>query len=47
MEQKLKEIVEPLMQSGRYIPLASGRVREEIPWAVYRQYREILNRIIT
>jgi hypothetical protein len=46
MEQKLKEIVEPLMQSGRYIPLASGRVREEIPWSVYKQYREILNEII-
>jgi len=47
MERKLKEIVEPMMQSGRYIPLASGRVREEIPWSVYKQYREILNTIIT
>ena len=46
MEQRLREIVSPLMESGRYLPLAGGRVREEIPWSVYKRYREILAALI-
>jgi hypothetical protein len=46
MRLRLKEIVIPLTKSGRYLPLASGRVREEIPWPVYKRYREILAEII-
>ena len=46
MRDRLTEIVTPLLQSGRYIPLAGGRVREEIPWAAYRQYREALAEVI-
>lgn len=46
MELRLREIVTPLMESGSYVPLASGRVREDIPWHVYRRYREILARLI-
>ena len=46
MEFRLCEIVKPLMESGRYVPLVSGRVREEIPWPVYRRYREILAGLI-
>ncbi len=42
MKRRLSEIVLPLLQSGRYIPLAGGRVREEVPWPVYKQYRETL-----
>jgi hypothetical protein len=42
VKHRLHEIVPPLMESGRYIPLASGRVREEIPWSAYRGYREAL-----
>jgi len=42
IEERLREIVSPLLQSGRYIPLAGGRVREEIPWQVYKRYREAL-----
>ena len=42
VRRKLEEIVLPLMQSGRYVPLAGGRVREEIPWTVYSSYREAL-----
>jgi hypothetical protein len=38
----LEEIVPPLLETGRYVPLAGGRVREEIPWPVYRCYRETL-----
>jgi hypothetical protein len=39
---KLEEIVPPLLQTGRYVPLAGGRVREEIPWPAYRCYREVI-----
>jgi Uroporphyrinogen decarboxylase (URO-D) len=42
MESRLRETVQPLLESGRYLPLAGGRVREEIPWSVYRRYRETL-----
>lgn len=42
LEGRLREIVPPLLSAGRYIPLAGGRVREEVPWPVYRRYREIL-----
>ena len=38
----LEELVPPLLQSGRYVPLAGGRVREEIPWPAYKCYREVL-----
>ncbi len=38
----LEEIVPPLLQSGRYVPLAGGRVREEIPWSAYECYRQVL-----
>jgi len=46
MERRLREIVTPLVESGRYIPLAGGRVREEVPWPVYKRYREILSDLI-
>ncbi len=46
MEPRLREIVEPLLETGRYIPLAGGRVREEVPWEVYGRYRRILSDLI-
>ncbi len=46
MQHRLEETVRPLLESGRYIPLASGRVREDISWPQYRQYRGLLNRLI-
>lgn len=42
----LEEIVPPLLESGRYVPLAGGRVREEIPWEAYKCYRETLADLI-
>ena len=44
---KLEEIVPELVRSGRYVPLAGGRVREEIPWSVYKHYREVLAELVT
>ncbi len=43
----LEEMVPPLLQSGRYVPLAGGRVREEIPWSAYGCYREVLAELIS
>jgi len=42
IRSNLEKIVPPLLQSGRYVPLAGGRVREEIPWSAYECYREVL-----
>jgi uroporphyrinogen-III decarboxylase len=47
MERRLREIVTPLLRSGRYLPLAGGRVREEVPWPVYTRYREILAALVS
>jgi hypothetical protein len=46
IKERLHEIVTPLLHSGRYIPLAGGRVREEIPWSVYKRYRNKLAEIL-
>jgi len=46
IRQTLEEIVPPLLESGRFIPLAGGRVREDVPWPAYRCYREILAELI-
>jgi hypothetical protein len=42
IKKALGEIVPSLLESGRYVPLAGGRVREEIPWSAYACYREVL-----
>ena len=47
MGERLRGVVCPLLQSGRYIPLAGGRVREDIPWPSYRAYREALAEAIS
>jgi hypothetical protein len=43
---RLREIVPPLLASGRYIPLAAGRVRAGVSWAAYKRYREVLGEIL-
>jgi len=42
IRERIRGLLPPLLQSGRYIPLAGGRIREEIPWATYKRYRETL-----
>jgi hypothetical protein len=46
MERRMRGIVPPLLASGRYVPLASGRVREDVSWRRYSRYRELLARIV-
>ena len=43
---RLQELLPPLLASGRYIPLASGRVRAGVSWAAYRRYREVLSAML-
>ncbi len=42
----IREIVPPLLQSGRYVPLAGGRVRKAVSWPAYRCYREVLAELV-
>jgi len=42
IRKTLEGMVPPLLKSGRYVPLAGGRVREEIPWSAYECYRDVL-----
>jgi hypothetical protein len=37
--------VQPFVQEGRFIPLADGRVREDVPYPNYVFYRQELHRI--
>jgi hypothetical protein len=36
------EVVPPLLESGGFIPLADGRVREDVPFENYLYYRKLL-----
>jgi len=37
--------VRPFVEKGRFIPLADGRVREDVPYSNYAFYRQELNRV--
>jgi hypothetical protein len=39
------EAVRPFVEAGRFIPLADGRVREDVPYANYAFYRQELERV--
>jgi hypothetical protein len=43
---RLRELLPPLLASGRYVPLASGRVRAGVSWDAYRRYREVLSAML-
>lgn len=38
-------LAEPLLRGGGYIPLADGRIREDVPYGNYVYYRRLLERI--
>ena len=42
IQQELRAKLPPLLADGGYIPLADGRVRQEVPFKNYLQYREML-----
>jgi len=43
--QRAVASVQPFVAEGRFIPLADGRVREDVPYPNYAFYRQELNRI--
>lgn len=47
IEREMEAKVPPLLAQGRYIPLADGRVRAEVPFANYAHYRRTLARLTT
>ena len=46
IKQEIQTKVPPLIDQGGYIPLADGRVREDVSYENYCYYRELLRRII-
>jgi len=46
IKKEIQTKVPPLLDQGGYIPLADGRVREDVPFENYCYYRELLRRII-
>ena len=47
IQQELVARVSPLLESGGYVPLADGRIREDMPLENYLCYRKLLNEIVT
>jgi uroporphyrinogen-III decarboxylase len=46
IRQEIKEKVPPLIADGGYVPLADGRVREDVPFEDYVYYRELLAEMV-
>ena len=42
VKREMEEKVLPLLQEGGYVPLAGGRVREDVPFENYVYYRRLL-----
>lgn len=47
IQQELMAKVPPLLESGGYVPLADGRIREDMPFANYLYYRKLLHEIVS
>jgi hypothetical protein len=45
INRAVMEVVPPLLQDGGFIPLADGRVREDVPFENYLYYRKLLELI--
>jgi uroporphyrinogen decarboxylase len=45
IRREIEEKVPPLLTEGGYVPLADGRVREDVPFANYVYYRQLLERV--
>jgi hypothetical protein len=46
IKKEIRTKVPPLIEQGGYIPLADGRVREDVCYENYRYYRELLRSVI-
>jgi hypothetical protein len=47
IRREIEEKVPPLLEDGGYVPLADGRVREDVPFENYVYYRRLLEEITT
>ncbi len=45
IQREIEEKVPPLIADGGYVPLADGRVREDVPFENYVYYRQLLEKI--
>jgi hypothetical protein len=45
IRKEIEEKVPPLIADGGYVPLADGRVREDVPFDNYAYYRQLLERV--
>ena len=45
IRREVEEKVPPLLEQGGYVPLADGRVRQDIPFENYVYYRELLEKV--
>jgi uroporphyrinogen decarboxylase len=45
VRREIEEKVPPLLAEGGYVPLADGRVREDVPFENYVYYRRLLGRV--
>ncbi|MDP2993607.1 MAG: hypothetical protein Q8N46_00630, partial [Anaerolineales bacterium] len=45
IRREVEEKVPPLLAQGGYVPLADGRVREDIPFENYIYYRKLLEKV--
>jgi hypothetical protein len=47
IRKEIENKVPPLLDQGGYIPLADGRIREDIPFENYVYYRQLLKKVTT
>jgi hypothetical protein len=45
IRREIEDKVPPLLAEGGYVPLADGRVREDVPFENYVYYRQLLERV--
>ena len=45
IRREVEEKLPPLLGDGGYVPLADGRVREDVPYENYRYYRRLLEKV--
>ena len=46
IKQEVEEKVPPLLAEGGYVPLADGRVRDDVPFENYTYYRQLLKEVV-
>jgi uroporphyrinogen decarboxylase len=45
IRREVEEVVPPLVTDGGYVPLADGRIREDVPYENYVYYRQLLEKV--